>query len=78
MGTEQRMVVAKGPGLKLGFLVPTVNFFVPCFSNFHEGYEKRRKLRETDLARFYILIEALRIETISLSDQGYGTRTVIK
>ena len=26
MGTEQRMVVAKGPGLKLGFLVPTVNF----------------------------------------------------
>ena len=27
MGTEQRMVVAKGPGLKLGFLVSTVNFF---------------------------------------------------
>ena len=26
MGTEQRMVVAKEPGLKLGFLVPTVNF----------------------------------------------------
>lgn len=26
MGTEQRMVVAEGPGLKLGFLVPTVNF----------------------------------------------------
>ena len=26
MGKEQRMVVAKGPGLKLGFLVPTVNF----------------------------------------------------
>lgn len=34
------MVVAKGPGLKLGFLVPTVNFSVPCFSTFDEGYEK--------------------------------------
>lgn len=45
MGTEQRMVVAKGPGLKLGFLLPTVNFFVPCFSNFHEGYEKHLLLR---------------------------------
>ena len=40
MGTEQRIVVAKGPGLKLGFLVPTASFFVPCFSNFHESYEK--------------------------------------
>ena len=29
MGTEQRMVVAKGPGLKLGFLVATVNFSFP-------------------------------------------------
>ena len=31
MGTEQRMVVAKGPGLKLGFLVSTVNFFGSLF-----------------------------------------------
>lgn len=45
MGTEQGMVVAKGPGLKLGFLLPTVNFFVPCFSNFHGGYEKHLLLR---------------------------------
>lgn len=40
MVTEQRMMVAKRPGLKLDFLVPTVNFFVLCFGNFHEGYEK--------------------------------------
>ena len=44
MGTEQRMVVAKGPGLKLGSC-SYCQFFLHCFSNYYEGYEKHLLLR---------------------------------